>query len=260
MKSWFESLLIALSMYSTLPVKCLNWTPRNLRHAMACFPLVGLVCGAALWVVWMVCGLLHTGSVLFGALAVLSSVLVTGGIHLDGFCDTADALYSRREQAEKLRILKDPHCGPFAVFSVILVLLLSFGAYTELYRTQGIQTAGLLTGGFVLIRCLSGISVTTFPIVPASSLVKTFGENAARGERWILLGESLAVSAVLLLFWHWLALCLLLLTLLIFGGCARMEQKQFGGVTGDLAGFFLVLGETGWLLGAALLGGVFSCV
>ena len=140
------------------------------------------------------------------------------------------------------------------------MLLLSFGAYTELYRTQEIQTAGLLTGGFVLIRCLSGISVTTFPIVPASSLVKTFGENAARGERWILLGESLAVSAVLLLFWHWLALCLLLLTLLIFGGCARMEQKQFGGVTGDLAGFFLVLGETGWLLGAALLGGVFSCV
>ena len=225
MKSWFESLLIALSMYSTLPVKCLNWTPRNLRHAMACFPLVGLLCGAALWVVWMVCGLLHTGSVLFGALAVLSGVLVTGGIHLDGFCDTADALYSRREQAEKLRILKDPHCGPFAVFSVILVLLLSFGAYTELYRTQGIQTAGLLTGGFVLIRCLPGISVTTFPM-----------------------------------FWHWLALCLLLLTLLIFGGCARMEQKQFGGVTGDLAGFFLVLGETGWLLGAALLGGVFSCV
>ena len=146
------------------------------------------------------------------------------------------------------------------MFSVILVLLLSFGAYTELYRTQGIQTAGLLTGGFVLIRCLSGISVTTFPIVPASSLVKTFGENAARGERWILLGESLAVSAVLLLFWHWLALCLLLLTLLIFGGCARMEQKQFGGITGDLAGFFLVLGETGWLLGAALLGGGFSCV
>ena len=48
MKSWFESLLIALSMYSTLPVKCLNWTPRNLRHAMACFPLVGLLCGAAL--------------------------------------------------------------------------------------------------------------------------------------------------------------------------------------------------------------------
>ena len=76
----------------------------------------------------------------------------------------------------------------------------------------------------------------------------------------ILLGESLAVSAVLLLFWHWLALCLLLLTLLIFGGCARMEQKQFGGITGDLAGFFLVLGETGWLLGAALLGGGFSCV
>ena len=42
MKSCFESLLIALSMYSTLPVKCLNWNAKNLRLAMLFFPIVGL--------------------------------------------------------------------------------------------------------------------------------------------------------------------------------------------------------------------------
>ena len=103
MKSWLESLLIALSMYSAIPVKCLNWTEKNLRNAMVFFPLVGLLCGAGLWLVWLVCGLLHVSSVLFGVLAVASGVLITGGIHLDGFCDTADALYSRRPQEEKLR-------------------------------------------------------------------------------------------------------------------------------------------------------------
>lgn len=78
-----------------------------------CFSLlVGLLCGVGLWLVWLVCGLLHVSSVLFGVLAVASGVLITGGIHLDGFCDTADALYSRRPQEEKLRILKDPNCGP----------------------------------------------------------------------------------------------------------------------------------------------------
>ena len=68
----------------------------------------GCSAGLGLWLVWLVCGLLHVSSVLFGVLAVASGVLITGGIHLDGFCDTADALYSRRPQEVKLRILKDP--------------------------------------------------------------------------------------------------------------------------------------------------------
>ena len=149
MKSWLESLLIALSMYSAIPVKCLNWTEKNLRNAMVFFPLVGLLCGVGLWLVWLACGLLHVSSVLFGVLAVASGVLITGGIHPDGFCDTADALYSRRPQEEKLRILKDPNCGPFAVFSVILVLLVSFGSYVQLYQTQGRNVVWLLAGGIL---------------------------------------------------------------------------------------------------------------
>ncbi len=256
MKSWFESFLIAVSMYSAFPVKCLNWTAENLRHAMVFFPLVGLLCGCGLWMVWTVCSLLGVGAVLFAVLAVLSIVVITGGIHLDGFCDTADALYSRRPQEEKLRILKDPNCGPFAVFSVILVLLVSFGAYTELYRIQNCYVLGLLTGGFVLTRCLSGISVTRFPCAPTSSLAKTFGENAGKHVSVILTVEFGVVGILLVLWYHWLACLLIGLSMLIFVGYYHMQKKQFGGLTGDLAGFFLVLNETAWTLGTALLGGV----
>lgn len=163
MKSCFESLLIALSMYSTLPVKCLNWNAKNLRLAMLFFPIVGLLCGGGLWLVWTVCQLLHRSAYLFAVLAVLVNVWITGGIHLDGFCDTADALYSRRPMEEKLRILKDPNCGPFAVFAVILVLLVQVAAYAQIYTEQNRLIIGLLTGGFWLSRCLSGISVTRFP-------------------------------------------------------------------------------------------------
>ena len=258
MKSWLESLLIALSMYSAIPVKCLNWTEKNLRNAMVFFPLVGLLCGVGLWLVWLVCGLLHVSSVLFGVLAVASGVLITGGIHLDGFCDTADALYSRRPQEEKLRILKDPNCGPFAVFSVILVLLVSFGSYVQLYQTQGRNVVWLLAGGFLLTRCLSGIAVTTLPVAPTSSLVKTFGENAGKYVRVLLLIEYGITGLLLVWFWGWLAVVLVWLGLFVFWGCSHMAKKQFGGMTGDLAGFFLVLSETVYLLGAALLGGVLA--
>ena len=180
------------------------------------------------------------------------------GIHLDGFCDTADALYSRRPQEEKLRILKDPNCGPFAVFSVILVLLVSFGSYVQLYQTQGRNVVWLLAGGFLLTRCLSGIAVTTLPVAPTSSLVKTFGENAGKYVRVLLLIEYGITGLLLVWFWGWLAVVLVWLGLFVFWGCSHMAKKQFGGITGDLAGFFLVLSETVYLLGAALLGGVLA--
>ena len=56
----------------------------------------------------------------------------------------------------------------------------------------------------------------------------------------------------------WLAVVLVWLGLFVFWGCSHMAKKQFGGITGDLAGFFLVLSKTVYLLGAALLGGVLA--
>ena len=48
----------------------------------------------------------------------------------------------------------------------------------------------------------------------------------------------------------------LVLSALVFLYYYFMQKKQFGGITGDLAGFFLVLNETVWFLSAALFGGV----
>lgn len=183
-------------------------------------------------------------------------VFLTGGIHLDGFCDTADALYSRRPQEEKLRILKDPNCGPFAVFSVILVFLLQTAAYDTLYTANSLSICGLLAGGFWISRCLSGFSVTRFSCAPTSSLAKTFGENAGKHVSLGLMLELSAAAVCLLVFYRWIALILLGLSGVLFWGYYRMQKKQFGGMTGDLAGFFLVICETVWLLITALLGGV----
>lgn len=256
MKSWLESFLIALSMYSAIPVKCLNWTKENLRHAMLFFPVVGTLCAVGTALLWMICQLLHCKALLFAVLAVTGMVFLTGGIHLDGFCDTADALYSRRPQEEKLRILKDPNCGPFAVFSVILVFLLQTAAYDTLYTANSLSICGLLAGGFWISRCLSGFSVTRFSCAPTSSLAKTFGENAGKHVSLGLMLELSAAAVCLLVFYRWIALILLGLSGVLFWGYYRMQKKQFGGMTGDLAGFFLVICETVWLLVTALLGGV----
>lgn len=243
-------------MYSSLPVKCLNWTEKNLRYAFVFFPLVGFVCGAAAAAVWKVCVFLKTGSFLFGVLAFLSVVVITGGIHLDGFCDTADALFSRRPAEEKLRIMKDPNCGPFAVFSVIFVVAVSAASYSQLYQSCSIRVMGLLTGGMMLSRCMSAFSVTVFRCAPSSSLARTFGENAGKPVGRILAAEALVISAAVIFIYGAAGAAEVVLSVLVFFKYYFMQKKEFGGVTGDLAGFFLVSCETVWLLAAALAGGV----
>ena len=253
-----RSLISAFAMYSRIPMPPIEWKEENRRYALCFFPLIGAVIGAVMLGWQWLCNVLGAGDMLFAVGCTVIPIAITGGIHLDGFCDTADALYSRRPQEEKLRILKDPNCGPFAVFSVILVLLVSFGSYVQLYQTQGRNVVWLLAGGFLLTRCLSGIAVTTLPVAPTSSLVKTFGENAGKYVRVLLLIEYGITGLLLVWFWGWLAVVLVWLGLFVFWGCSHMAKKQFGGITGDLAGFFLVLSETVYLLGAALLGGVLA--
>ena len=81
---------VAFAMFSALPVPKIEWNERNMRYAMAAFPLIGTVIGA----LWCVCGLMPLPEMAKAAGFCLIPVAVTGGIHLDGYADTSDALSS----------------------------------------------------------------------------------------------------------------------------------------------------------------------
>ena len=109
------SLAVALSMYSKIPVPTVDWNEKNMKYAMCFFPVAGVVTGALEYaagyalLTWTDCG-----SLFFAAVMTMIPVLVTGGIHLDGYADTMDALSSYGDREKKLEILKDPHTGAFA--------------------------------------------------------------------------------------------------------------------------------------------------
>ncbi len=96
-------------MFSRVPMPKVAWKPENMRFALAALPLVGALIGALLWGWAWLCGVLSIGKILFAAGMTLLPLLVSGGIHLDGFCDTVDALSSHATQERKREILKDPH-------------------------------------------------------------------------------------------------------------------------------------------------------
>jgi len=240
--SFIRSLAAAVSMFSKLPVPTLKWRGDNMRYLLAMFPVVGVIVGLFTWAWLWICNILSFGALLRAAGLTLLPVAVTGGIHLDGFCDTADALASRAAPERKREILKDPHTGAFAVISVAAYLLLYFALCTELQPAG--STPLLLGFMFVLSRTMSGLSVLLFPKNAEKGLLSTFRDAA-----------SVRVSAVILAVFLAAAVAGLLLTDLYTGGgmavaaaaCVGylylMSRRQFGGMSGDLAGYFLQLAE-----------------
>ena len=147
-----QTIAVAFAMFSAVPVPQFEWNAKNMRYALCAFPLIGVVIGA----LWCLCGALPLPAMAKAAGFCLLPVWVTGGIHLDGYADTCDALSSYGDTAQKLEILKDPHCGAFAVIR----LCSYFIAYLALcVCVQFTPRVGVLwTLALVGERALSGLA------------------------------------------------------------------------------------------------------
>ena len=97
----FETIAVAFGMFSAVPLPQPRWNEKNMRYAMCAFPLIGVVIGLV-WAAWAwVCGSFGLPVLLRAAGLCLVPVLLTGGIHLDGYADTCDALASCADPAKK---------------------------------------------------------------------------------------------------------------------------------------------------------------
>ena len=241
----FESLLIALSTYSAVPVPQLDWNEKNMRYAICFFPAVGVLCGAALWLWAVLAQATGMSGVLFAAIAACLPILVTGGIHMDGYLDTVDALSSHQTCEKKLAIMKDANCGAFAVIR----LCSYFAAYFALCGCVAFtpRVGVLWTLALVGERALSGLAVAAFPLAKNTGLAHTFATAADRTTvRRVLMVLAALLSAALLALGGW---ALVLAAFLVLARYHIVSDKQFGGITGDLAGWFLQKAEL-WMLAA----------
>lgn len=102
---------IALQFLSSLPIRLPGMpTPQELGRSLLFYPLVGLLFGAILWALNGL--LLGTPLLLHAALLLTVWVLLSGGLHLDGLADSADAwLGGFGDRERTLTIMKDPRSG-----------------------------------------------------------------------------------------------------------------------------------------------------
>ena len=247
-----ETVLVAFAMFSALPLPRSEWNAGNMRYALCAFPLIGLVCGGLWWGWSAVCVWLLVPAVLRGAGLCLIPVLVTGGIHLDGYADTCDALASCASPEKKQEILKDPRCGAFAVIRLCAWFTACFALCTVL-EPDG-RAVGCMTLAFVLERALSGLAVARFPLAKNTGLAHTFATAADRKA----VGRLLAALCVLtvggmIALGGAAGLAMAAAGLLVFWHYRVTAVRRFGGLSGDLAGWFLQRAEL-WMLGTLVAG------
>jgi adenosylcobinamide-GDP ribazoletransferase len=253
-----KGFLINIQFFTSIPIrKQLPMQGPYLKKAVQTFPLLGLFQGV-LYAAILFCLQTYTPfSDLAAAFIVwLLTIVITGGLHLDGWMDTSDAFFSYQDREKRLEIMKDPRTGAFGVLSVIVLLSSRFLFIYEI-------VLNIVPSSYVLISIIPflGKSVMGYLLLttrPAreEGLAYFFQSAVSRKVIWIY--PLYFIAAVFLLFiWNTESL----LFAGVLGGVVVLTifyiRKKiitlFGGVTGDVLGASvegteLLLWMTVWLL------------
>lgn len=229
-----RELILALQFMTRLPLPNVSGlTPLHQARAAGWFPLVGALVGALVAVPLM----LVADPRLAALLALLVWVWVTGGLHLDGLADLADALGAAHGDRERfLAVLADPHIGSFGVITLVLHLLVKFVVLWLLAETQmAVWTLPLIAAW----ARLGALGWGQF-LPPLRSSGMGVSWRAARGVSglWLVL-----LSGLSLIFAPQVLMAPVLL--LLWWGYLRW---RVGGMTGDCLGAGIELVEVVLLL------------
>ena len=242
--SLLRAFFIAISMYSRIPVPQFAWNDKDMRYTICFFPFIGIIIGLFQYLLncLLLSGILCGWE--FVLLSMLLPLLITGGIHLDGFMDTSDALHSFSPSDRKLAIMKDPHIGAFSVISLLAPALIWIFSLMELSAHMTAATALLTPAIYVISRILSGLALVCFPAAKKDGLLFTFASASHKKNVRIILFLYTVIIFVFILTADPVSGGLMLLFAVFFTVFYyRMSMKQLSGITGDTEGWFLCLTE-----------------
>ncbi len=238
---------LALQFLTRLPApRMIDIESRQWGQSVLYYPVVGLLLGLLFSAG---AGLLPEQALPLNSAAILALwVAITGGLHLDGLADSADAwLGGHGDKDKTLAIMKDPASGPAGITALVLALLLKYSAIYLLLKHQ------LLLAFLVapwLGRNLVVLLFATTPYARDQGLGKALADHLPRKPAWILLAlQALVAVAVLPL----VLTVSLIPTLALFYLLRRLMLQRLQGTTGDTAGALIEIGEITFLCTAAWL-------
>ena len=244
-----RNFLQAINLLTRIPVHVRWDTNRPLGQTLAWAPAVGLLIGGLLLAAaWALAAVIPAGSapLLVPALLLALWVLLTGGLHLDGWCDSCDGLFVTADREKRLEIMKDPRAGSFGVIGTVLLLLVKFAAL------QGVMRAGMqapvgwlpLLAAPVAARGLMIATVAWLPLARPGGMGAKFREGLGTPQ---LLIAGVFMAVVLAACGRAGMVCGLA-ALAAAAVWATLAMRRLGGLTGDIYGAITELAETAALV------------
>lgn len=245
-----KALIIAFSMYSNIPMPQFLWEEKDMKYVLCFFPWVGAVAGCCVYFWCMICEQMSIGSLCRACIAMAVPVAVTGGFHIDGFMDVMDAFHSYQPKERKQEILKDSHIGAFAVIMLGAYGLLYLAAFSEV---QDKQLLRIVCAGFFWSRCLSGISALTFPPAKKEGSLYLFTGKAQKHKVLLILSiQGVLCMGYMLLQSVCAGIAVAAVSAAVLGYYKWRSKKEFGGITGDTAGWFVLICEAAIVMAMAV--------
>lgn len=243
MKLMFQALAMCLSTFTVIPVPQRDWNEDARGLMPVCLPVVGVVVGLLWYLLVLLGGRLVPA--IQAALIVSLPWILTGFSHLDGFMDTSDALLSWRPLEQRLRILKDPHAGAFAIVSMALLAIFSYAAAASLawHDMRGLLFVPVIS------RCCSAFCVLTLRPLKHSEYLGAQDDAVARVATVLMWVIEIALAAI------WLkgqALALLFETI-AYALAMSFGYRTLKGMSGDVAGYALAIAECAGMIALTVL-------
>jgi len=241
-------LRIGISLCTRLPVGSTESVgDGDVARASWTFPIAGLLVGLAGALVYGIAIRVNVAAQPAAALALATTLLLTGAMHEDGLADTADSLGgSSRER--KLAIMRDSRVGTFGACALAISLLLRWSTLADIAEPRFVAVA-LICAHVTARACMPAFMHLVAP-------ARSDGLSSGAGQppfASVVTALLLGIASLLLAFGLTGAMVTLLLLLLIALVLARLAIRQFGGQTGDVLGALEQVCEAAILLVAASL-------
>ena len=251
MKKLLRAFCMSFSMFCAIPTPFAHVWEDSVRSLMlVVFPFVGTVIGA----IWAGAGVLmrYFGCPHLFAAAILTLLpyWLSGGIHLDGFMDCCDAVFSRRPLEKKREILKDSHVGSFAVISLSMLLLIGFAAFASF---DGSENLWILVLVATASRACSAIGVSTLRPMGHSEYAGSFQKGISKGN---IITLALVLAFCFAIGWFAFGICgivTVLATALGYVAFTAYTFSELDGFSGDVTGLGTTMAELCGVISMMLL-------
>ncbi|MDT8316697.1 MAG: adenosylcobinamide-GDP ribazoletransferase [bacterium] len=208
-----------------------DFDAKDLGRSMALFPLVGLLLGGILFFINYALSP-YLPDRLVNIIIIASLVLLTGGLHLDGFMDTLDGIGGGNNREKILKIMRDSRVGAFGAMGIVFLVLIKW----ESLNSLGEEVKGM---ALILMPVISRYGMALLTHIAPYARDEGLGRPFVEGLTLKRVGIALSLTLVISFIAAGMTGIIILLIVTALGLLwSRWFIKKIGGITGDVIGAF----------------------